>query len=119
MIDEETRDGFNIPAYMRNMEEVEEAIKRCGGFEIQRMEYKRIIEHTKEKQEEWIKDPVSYGRSRGNMVRAGLRPMVEAHLGPYLCDQLFIRYENYVSSDIDLLHKTCFYGVIIVCAIRI
>ncbi|OMO57808.1 SAM dependent carboxyl methyltransferase [Corchorus olitorius] len=116
LIDEETRDGFNIPAYMRSIEEVERAIKRCGGFEIKMIEYKRIME---EKREEWIKDPVSYGRAKANLVRATLRPIVQAHLGPHLSDQLFNRFQLRVSSDFTLLHKTCFYGVIVVCAIRI
>lgn len=118
LIDEDTRDGFNIPAYMRSTEEVERAIKRCGGFEIQRMEYQRIVEHSKEKQEEWIKDPVSYGRAKANLVRATLRPIAEAHLGPCLSHELFKRFENRVSTDIPLLRKTCFYGVIVVSAIR-
>ena len=118
LIDEETRDGFNIPAYMRSPEEVKRGMERCGGFEIQRLEYQRIVEHSKEKQDEWIRDPVSYGRAKTNLVRATLRPIVEAHLGPYLSDQLFNRYQNRVSSDISLIHKTCFYGVIVVSAIR-
>uniref|UniRef100_A0A2C9UG20 Gibberellic acid methyltransferase 2 n=1 Tax=Manihot esculenta TaxID=3983 RepID=A0A2C9UG20_MANES len=118
LIDEETRDGFNIPAYMRSMAEVERAIKRCGGFEIERMEYSRIVEHSLEKQKQWMRDPISYGRAKANLVRATLGPIAEAHLGPYLSHQLFIRFQNRVSSDIALLHKTCYYGVIVVCAIR-
>jgi gibberellin A4 carboxyl methyltransferase len=118
LIDEETRDGFNIPVYMRSTEEVERGIKRCGGFEIQRIEYQKIVEHSEEKHEEWIKDPFSYGRAKANLVRATLRPIVGTHLGPYLSEELFKRYENRVSSDTALLHKTCFYGVIIACAIR-
>ncbi|GMY16066.1 gibberellic acid methyltransferase [Fagus crenata] len=118
LINEETRDGFNIPAYMRSMEEVERAIKRCGGFELQLMEYQRIMEHSEEKHKEWIRDPVSYGRAKANLVRATLRPIVEAHLGPYLSQDLFNCFEKRVSSDTTLLHKTCFYGVIVACAIR-
>ncbi|KAL5766989.1 hypothetical protein ACOSP7_017606 [Xanthoceras sorbifolium] len=119
LIEEETRDMFNIPAYMRSIEEVERGIKRCGGFEIERIEYKRIVEHSEEKQKEWMRDPVSYGRAKANLVRATLKPIVQAHLGPYLSDQLFNRFESRVSSDFNLLHKTCFYGVIVLSAIRI
>ncbi|KAH7560363.1 hypothetical protein JRO89_XS10G0005300 [Xanthoceras sorbifolium] len=118
-LEEETRDMFNIPAYMRSIEEVERGIKRCGGFEIERIEYKRIVEHSEEKQKEWMRDPVSYGRAKANLVRATLKPIVQAHLGPYLSDQLFNRFESRVSSDFNLLHKTCFYGVIVLSAIRI
>ncbi|KAL5781107.1 hypothetical protein ACOSP7_006136 [Xanthoceras sorbifolium] len=118
-IEEETRDMFNIPAYMRSIEEVERGIKRCGGFEIERIEYKRIVEHSEEKQKEGMRDPVSYGRAEANLVRATLKPIVQAHLGPYLSNQLFNRFESRVSSDFNLLHKTCFYGVIVLSAIRI
>lgn len=103
---------------MRSVEEVERAIERCGGFEVQKIEYQKIVEHSMDKQEEWIKDPVSYGRAKANLVRATLRPIAEAHLGPYLSEQLFKRFEMRVSSDFSLLQKTCFYGVIVVSALR-
>ncbi|XP_048140609.1 gibberellic acid methyltransferase 2-like isoform X2 [Rhodamnia argentea] len=118
LIDEETRDGFNIPAYMRSMEEVERAMAKCGGFEIQRMEYRRIREHSEEKQEEWARDPASYGLSKANLVRATLGPIVEAHLGRSLSHELFDRFRRRVSAELGLLAKTRFYGVIVVCAIR-
>lgn len=110
---------FNIPAYMRSTEEVERGIKRCGGFKIEKLEYKRIEEHSEEQQKEWMRDPVSYGRAKANMLRGTLRPILQAHLGPCLSDKFFNAFENRVSSDLSLLHKTCFYGVIVVVAIRI
>ncbi|XP_077241200.1 gibberellic acid methyltransferase 2-like [Tasmannia lanceolata] len=118
LMDEEKRDTFNIPAYMRNIDEVKEAFDQCTGFEIQTLEYQRIVEHSKEKQEECIRDPDSYGRAKANLARATLKPIVEAHLGPTLSEELFKRFEKRASRDIDMLYKTCFYGVIVVCAIR-
>ncbi|KAL5701212.1 tyramine N-methyltransferase [Ranunculus cassubicifolius] len=118
LIDRGTRDTFNIPVYMRSVSEVEKAFEKCPGFEIKRLEYHRIPEHSKEKQEEWIKDPVSYGKAKANMVRATLNPIVEAHLGPNLSHELFKRFEMRVSNDLGMLQKTCFYGVIIACAIK-
>lgn len=118
LVDKDTRDTFNIPAYMRSTTEVGGAFRRCSGFEIQRLDYHRILEHSKEKQEEWIRDPVSYGRVKANMVRAALNPIVEAHIGPKLSVELFKRFEKRASEDLDMLHKTCYYGVIVVCAIR-
>ncbi|KAF6147755.1 hypothetical protein GIB67_006728 [Kingdonia uniflora] len=118
LIDKITRDTFNIPAYMRNIDEVQKAFEQCGGFEIKRLEYQRLVEHSKEKQEEWIRDPVSYGRAKANIVRATLKPIVEAHVGTEISEELFKRFQNRASGDIAMLHKTCFYGVIVVCAIR-
>lgn len=103
---------------MRSTTEVRDAFKRCCGFEIQRLDYQRILEHSKEKQDEWISDPVSYGRAKANMVRAALNPIVEAHIGPKLSEELFKRFEKRASEDLDMLQKTCYYGVIVVCAIR-
>nr|QRX38995.1 gibberellic acid methyltransferase [Phoenix dactylifera] len=118
LIDEEARDMFNIPAYMRSIEEIKKAFDRCTGFEIQQLEFFRISEHSKEKQEEWMRDPVSYGRAKANLVRATLKPIVEAHLGQILSEELFKRFEKRAAEDIAMLQKTCFYGVIVVCAIR-
>ncbi|MQL92639.1 hypothetical protein Taro_025267 [Colocasia esculenta] len=118
LIDEETRDSFNIPAYMRSTEEVRKAFEECSGFEIQKLEFQRIVEHSKEKQEEWIKDPDSYGMAKANLVRATLKPIAEAHLGPALSEELFRRFQRRSSEDTTMLHKTCFYGVIAVWAVR-
>ncbi|XP_068664367.1 gibberellic acid methyltransferase 2-like [Aristolochia californica] len=118
LIEEEKRDTFNIPAYMRSVNEVKKAFDECAGFVIKTVEYRRLLEHSQEKQEEWIRDPVSYGRAKANMVRATLKPIVEAHLGSMLSEELFKRFEKRVSADIDMLRKTCFYGVILVSAIR-
>ncbi|CAF1698822.1 BnaC03g13660D [Brassica napus] len=119
LIDEETRDGFNIPAYMRSPEEVAAGIDRIGGFKIEKMEYMKIVEYSDEKHEEWKKDPVSYGRARTNLVQAAIRPMVEVYLGVDLSDELFKRYENRVSTTREFLHITCFFGVVAFSAIRI
>ncbi|WOL18033.1 gibberellic acid methyltransferase 2 isoform X1 [Canna indica] len=119
LIDEETRDMFNIPAYMRSVEEVKAAFEEEGsGFEIQQVEFKKIIEHSKEKQEQWVKDPSSYGRAKANLVRAALKPIIAAHIGDLLSEELFKRFERRISEEIAMLHKTCFYGIIIVCAFR-
>ncbi|KAG0488702.1 hypothetical protein HPP92_007309 [Vanilla planifolia] len=115
---EEARDMFNIPAYMRSIEEVKRAFGKCKGFEIKSIEYLKLIEHSKRKQEDCLRDPVSYGRAKANLVQSGLRPLIEAHLGLTFTEKLFKRFERRVSEDISLLHKICFYGLIVVSAIR-
>ncbi|KAL0922617.1 hypothetical protein M5K25_006616 [Dendrobium thyrsiflorum] len=117
-IEEEARDMFNIPAYMRSIEEVKSAFEKCNGFEIKNIEYLKLIEHSKEKQDDWIKDPSSYGRAKANLVQSGLRPLIEAHLGKISTEKLFNRFEKKYSEDINLLHKTCIYGLIVVSATR-
>ncbi|CAF1764151.1 unnamed protein product [Brassica napus] len=50
--DEGTRDGFNIPAYMRSPEEVAAGVDRIGGFKIEKMEYRKLVEYSDEKHED-------------------------------------------------------------------
>ncbi|WZZ89770.1 hypothetical protein YC2023_118349 [Brassica napus] len=52
LIDEGTRDGFNIPAYMRSPEEVAAGVDRIGGFKIEKMEYRKLVEYSDEKHED-------------------------------------------------------------------
>ncbi|PKA60304.1 Gibberellic acid methyltransferase 2 [Apostasia shenzhenica] len=117
-IEEETRDTFNIPAYMRSTEEVKKAFVKCKGFEIRSIEYLKLIENSKERLEDWVEDPGSYGRAKTNLAQAGLRPLIEAHLGMMFTEKLFKKFEKRVSEDLSLIQSTCFYGLIVVSAIR-
>eukprot|EP00253_Pinus_taeda_P028023 PITA_28023 len=119
LIDEETRDAFNIPAYMRSKEEIERAFNQCEAFDIKSLKFSRVMEHSKEKQEKWMRDPVSYGKTKANLVRATLRPIIDAHLrSSHLSQEIFKRFEKRVAEDMKMLNKTCYYGIIVVSAIR-
>ncbi|KAL0712619.1 hypothetical protein Bca4012_019597 [Brassica carinata] len=76
LIEEEKRDGFNIPVYLRNTGEVAAAIESCGGFKIEKMEIFKIADPMNARQQEFMKDPDSYGRAMANLVQAGLKPMI-------------------------------------------
>lgn len=77
------------------------------------------MEHSKEKQEKWIRDPISYGKTKGNLVRATLRPIIDAHLrSSHLSQEFFKRFEKRAAEDMNMLNKTCYYGIIVVSAIR-
>ncbi|KAL0846227.1 hypothetical protein Bca101_019473 [Brassica carinata] len=73
---DEKRDGFNIPVYLRNTGEVAAAIESCGGFKIEKMEIFKIADPMNARQQEFMKDPDSYGRAMANLVQAGLKPMI-------------------------------------------
>ncbi|XP_010438760.1 PREDICTED: gibberellic acid methyltransferase 1-like [Camelina sativa] len=119
LIEEEKRDGFNIPVYFRSMDDIVAAIDRCSGFKIEKMENFKIADHMNGKQDEFMKDPDSYGRSRANYVQAGLKPIVQAYLGPDLTLKLFKRYAIRAAADKDILNKDTFYHMIAVSAIRV
>ncbi|ESQ54638.1 hypothetical protein EUTSA_v10026784mg [Eutrema salsugineum] len=119
LIKKEIRDGFNIPVYMRNTEEIAAAIERCGGFKIEKMEILKIDDPMNAKRHEFMKDPDSYGRAMANLIQAGLKPMFEAYLGTDLTHKLFKRYANRAASNKEFIKKNSFYFVIAVSAIRV
>lgn len=119
LIEEETRDAFNIPAYMRSKEEILRAFDYCNAFEIKCIEFKEVMEHSKEKQELCLRDPFSYAKSKANLVRATLRPIIDAHLrSSSLSDEFFDRFEKRAVHDLTVLDKLCRYGIIVVFAFR-
>lgn len=119
LIDEETRDSFNIPAYMRSREEIRQGFDECKAFDIKCIEFRRLMEHSKIKQEQCLRDPFSYAKTKANLVRATMRPIILAHLrSSSLTDALFNRFEKRVAQDETLLNKICYYGIIIVYATR-
>ncbi|VVB05709.1 unnamed protein product [Arabis nemorensis] len=119
LIEEEIRDGFNIPIYLRNTEEIAAAIDRCGGFKIEKMEVLKIHDPMNAKKQELMKDPQSYGLAMANLAQGGLKPMVEAYLGPDLTRKLFKRYATRAAANKDFLKNKFFYYMIAVSAIRV
>ncbi|CAH8391751.1 unnamed protein product [Eruca vesicaria subsp. sativa] len=119
-IEEDKRDAFNIPLYLRNTEEVAAAIERCGGFKIEKMEMLKIADPMNARQQEFMKDPDSYGRAMGNLVQAGyIKPMVKAYLGPDLTSKFYERYAIKAATNKEFLAKDYFYTMIAISAIRV
>ncbi|KAH0863415.1 hypothetical protein HID58_080626 [Brassica napus] len=119
-IEEDRRDAFNIPLYLRNTEEVTAAIESCGGFKIEKMELLKIADPMNARQQEFIKDPDSYGRAMANLVQvAQIKPKVEAYLGPDLTSTFYERYAIGAANNKEFLTKNSFYSMIAVSAIRI
>ncbi|CAH8317884.1 unnamed protein product [Eruca vesicaria subsp. sativa] len=117
LIEEDKRDGFNIPVYPRSTEEIANAIDRCGGFKIEEMKVLKIADPMNAKQQ--MKDPESYGLAMANLVQAGLKPMVEAYLGPDLTRKLFKQYAVRAAANKELLKENSSYYMIAVSAIRV
>ncbi|XP_048621717.1 gibberellic acid methyltransferase 1-like [Brassica napus] len=119
-IEEDRRDAFNIPLYLRNTEEVTAAIESCGGFKIEKMELLKIADPMNARQQEFIKDPDSYGRAMANLVQvAQIKPKVEAYLGPDLTSTFYERYAIGAANNKEFLTKNSFYSMIAVSAIRV
>ncbi|CAH2077884.1 unnamed protein product [Thlaspi arvense] len=119
LIDEEKRDGFNIPVYLRNTEEIAAGIDRCGGFRIEKMEMLKIADPLNAKKHEYMKDPDSYGRAMASLIQAGMKPIIEAYLGTDLTRKLFKRYAIRAAGNKEFLKTDSFYYMIAVSAIRV
>ncbi|CAH8299946.1 unnamed protein product [Eruca vesicaria subsp. sativa] len=119
-VKEDIRDAFNIPLYLRNTDEVAAAIESCGGFKIEKMETINIADPMNARQQEFMRDPDSYGRAMANLVQSGqIKPMLEAYLDPDLTSKLFKQYAIRAANNKEFLTKNSFYHMIAVSAIRV
>lgn len=90
-----------------------------GGFEIQRFWRIGGSKSTSRRSKRSGLRPAFPRRSKANLVwgtHSGR--IISASLGPSPSHELFNCFQRRVSSDRSLLAKTCFYGVIMACTIR-
>ena len=84
------------------------------------MELLKIADPMNARQQEFIKDPDSYGRAMANLVQvAQIKPKVEAYLGPDLTSTFYERYAIGAANNKEFLTKNSFYSMIAVSAIRV
>ena len=84
------------------------------------MELLKIADPMNARQQEFIKDPDSYGRAMANLVQAAqIKRKVEAYLGPDLTNTFYERYAVRAANNKEFLTKNYFYHMIAVSAIRV
>uniref|UniRef100_J3M2E7 Jasmonate O-methyltransferase n=1 Tax=Oryza brachyantha TaxID=4533 RepID=J3M2E7_ORYBR len=94
VIDGEKMDGFNVPAYAATLEEFREAVDADGSFEINRLELAMgnpIVADGPD-------GPRAVGRTVANYVRSLLGPLVVAHVGGAVADELFVRMQGHAEA---------------------
>ncbi|CAK9194471.1 unnamed protein product [Sphagnum troendelagicum] len=99
VITAETRDTFNFPLYCRSKEEVEASVIKCGAFDVQ---YLQSLDDENLCPEDelmhMLQFPQSFATFFSAWVRAGLAPMMEAHMGQHNTDEFFIRYQRRIAA---------------------
>nr|AEV40994.1 putative jasmonate O-methyltransferase [Oryza minuta] len=86
-IGREMMDSFNVPVYDPTLEELREAVDVDGSFQINRLEL--VI--TSPLAVDDPKDRRAVGRTVANYVRSLLGPLVDAHVGRAVADEIFVR----------------------------
>nr|AEV40944.1 putative jasmonate O-methyltransferase [Oryza punctata] len=86
-IGREMMDSFNVPVYDPTLEELREAVDVDGSFQINRLEL--VI--TSSLAVDDPKDRRAVGRTVANYVRSLLGPLVDAHVGRAVADEIFVR----------------------------
>jgi indole-3-acetate O-methyltransferase len=90
-IGRETMGSFNVPVYAATLEEFGEAVGADGLFEINRLE---LVITSPLAVDDPIRDRRAVGRAVANYVRSLLGPLVDAHVGRAVADEIFVRMQR-------------------------
>ncbi|XP_006652977.3 indole-3-acetate O-methyltransferase 1-like [Oryza brachyantha] len=91
VVDGEEMDSFNVPLYAATVEEFREAVDADGSFEINRLE---LVMGSLPAVDVGPADRGAVGRTAANFLRALLGPLVDAHVGRAVADELFVRVQR-------------------------
>lgn len=110
VIDEETRDSFNMPIYCPSADEIKEAIDETSAFRIKKLEIWEDIDFLpREMAAKLVMDPEKWGAMAMNMARTMMLTLVEAHIGPDIAAILWDRLEKQIVNHCRTT-KTVFCG---------
>eukprot|EP00253_Pinus_taeda_P012425 PITA_12425 len=97
------RDSFNLPWYFPNADELKQAVKNCGAFDIEGVHVCEGVPSMGEKDfEEYIKDPKMFGCMKSKLVKSFVGTLVEAHIGKD-CANMF--FQIFAEKAATLLYK--------------
>uniref|UniRef100_A0A0E0F3C5 Jasmonate O-methyltransferase n=1 Tax=Oryza meridionalis TaxID=40149 RepID=A0A0E0F3C5_9ORYZ len=92
LIDGGRMDSFNIPSYAATLEEFRESVDADGSFAVNRLEH--VMRGRLAVDDDPHDDRRAVGRRVANNQRSIFGPLVEAHIGRALADELFVRMER-------------------------
>jgi indole-3-acetate O-methyltransferase len=92
LIDGGRMDSFNIPSYAATLEEFRESVDADGSFAVNRLEH--VMGGRLAVDDDPHDDRCAVGRRVANNQRSIFGPLVEAHIGRALADELFVRMER-------------------------
>ncbi|ESQ48897.1 hypothetical protein EUTSA_v10022292mg [Eutrema salsugineum] len=105
LVSESKLDAFNMPFYDPNEQELKEAIRNEGSFEINDLETHGFdLGHSNCDDGEEDDDEAGYNEA--NAIRAVTEPMLVAHFGGDIIDILFDKYAYHVTKHSSCKNKT-------------
>ncbi|KAJ7522544.1 hypothetical protein O6H91_18G016200 [Diphasiastrum complanatum] len=115
LIDIATIDTFNVPIYIRSLDEIHQALRESGAFSIHVLEKKTLPKGVELIAGQEVEDPVAYGKRLAAFTRSWMGPLVEAHIGLELTDLLFQQVDRRVAAPDHVEHaKTLPLSVMII-----
>uniref|UniRef100_A0A0D9WAV6 Jasmonate O-methyltransferase n=1 Tax=Leersia perrieri TaxID=77586 RepID=A0A0D9WAV6_9ORYZ len=91
IVDAERMDSFNVPSYAATLEEFREVVDDDGSFVVNRLE---LVMGGRVAVDGDSDDRRAVGRRVANNQRSVFGPLVEAHIGKALADELFVRVQS-------------------------
>ena len=98
-IEEAKLKQFNVPIYFPTMDEVREIIKEDGSFDVERLESIKLSwdgSNLDEAGSESFKDDNERAEFITKSKRSVLEPLLMAHFGEKIMDELFLRFKTKV-----------------------
>ncbi|XP_022564440.2 salicylate/benzoate carboxyl methyltransferase-like [Brassica napus] len=100
IIKESGMHSFSMPFYNPNEEEVREVVINEGSFKINKIEtHDHIVPYKIEKDEEELSlELMEAGKERATGIRCITEPLLVAHFGETVIDQVFDKYAQYMAK---------------------
>lgn len=115
-ITEEQLDTFNLPFYMRSIEDVKEAIASCGSlFGVLTTKLHTFDTAPHDAYETVISEPKDLSRNMGFVYKAVLNGLVEAHVGKEAAELIWQRYLELLEKRVKMgkpTHAVCIVALI-------
>ncbi|KVH88600.1 SAM dependent carboxyl methyltransferase [Cynara cardunculus var. scolymus] len=101
LIDEAELDSFNLPQYTASLNEIKNLVEKEGSFIIDDMEL-FDVDWTA-----WEKTEYGNDAKRGVAlaIRAAIEPLVSNHFGEAILDDVFMRYEKFLTNRLPCKEK--------------
>ncbi|KAI9128515.1 hypothetical protein K1719_001508 [Acacia pycnantha] len=113
LIEEAKLENYNEPNYFATADEVREIIKEEGSFSVERLESIKTSwdgSSLDEEGNESFKDENERGEFVAKYIRAVFEPLLKAHVGEGITDELFLRFQKMV---VQLLPKLVYPTLVI------
>lgn len=99
VVDEDTRDSFNMPIYCPSADEITEAIDESSAFRVEKLEIWEDIDFLpRATAVQLATNPERWGAMAMNMSKTMMLTLVEAHVGPEVAAKLWDRLQKQVTA---------------------